>query len=378
MRRIVIFSFYDKDGVVDSYIDFLLKELKTIASRIIIVVNGKIARNGENIFLKYSDEIVVRQNVGFDAGAYADILLNYLSNDELYNYDELILCNDTFYGPFISMKSIFGTMDKKPVDFWGLNIVKRKLLSFIQSYFLVFRTNILHSGDLLNYFKRNINPYELDIKNIYGTFEPSLFIYLDKKGYDYGTYTNTELFSAYQNAHICIEKYRLPILKKKSFSQDYFDLETQIYTLQYIHKNTKYDIQHILKNAERQYNFSMSVDEVLNYKCKVTKTSGKISKVKYSEEELLALVEGKDFYIYGAGVIARELVQLYFLTEKGLKGFVISDNQTIEDQSLFGLPVKYYHEIPPDVMIIIGVSDKLSAVVEEGIDSSHQVISLWE
>lgn len=376
MRRLGIFSFYDKDGRVDTYIEYLLKELNTVITELIIVINGKVDDEGKEIFSKYSKKIILRDNVGYDAGAYVDAL--HQVDAQLGEWDELVLCNDTFYGPFVSMKSIFNRMDRDNVDFWGLNILRRGLLNHIQSYFLVFRRNVLHSGDLLNYLYKNIDSYERDISNIFGTFETGLFTYLVKKNYQYSAYTDTELFDIYQSAHICIEKYGLPILKKKSFAHDKFDLETQIYTLQYIYNNTEYDVRHILRNAQRQYAFSLKLDEILEHRCDVTKKLCRVPKAKYSEEELLKLIGGKDFYIYGAGVIARELALLYFLEEKEFRGFVVSDNQSIEKPCLFGFPVKYYHEIPQDVMLIVGVSGALTENIKERIDLSHQIICLWE
>lgn len=377
MRRIGIFCFYDNDGVVDSYIDYLLQEIVSVVDRIIIVVNGKLTEIGKCIFLKYSDEIVVRDNIGFDAGAYADILLYYLSERDLSEYDELVLCNDTFYGPFVPMKTIFDSTDKESIDFWGMNFCDKGALTHIQSYFLVFKKKILRSGDLLYYFRNNISIFEKDINNVYGLIEPGLWKYLTEKEYQYATYTNTELLDAYQYAHICIQRYGLPILKRKSFSPKYFDMETQILTLQYIHNETEYDINNILENAKRCYGFLLSKNDVLNHECCVTRTVNRAARAK-SSDELLKSVEGKDFYIYGAGIIARGLVQILFLKEMRLKGFIVSDDQPIEEEQLFNLPVKHYHEIPLNSTIIIGVSNMLAIDIREKIGSSHSTISIWE
>ena len=39
MKRLCIFCFYDKNGVVDSYIEYLLNDLRSCSAYIIVVVN---------------------------------------------------------------------------------------------------------------------------------------------------------------------------------------------------------------------------------------------------------------------------------------------------------------------------------------------------
>lgn len=59
--------------------------------------------------------MVVRENAGYDAGAYKFAIFKYLKIEEIRQYEELILCNDTFIGPFVPLKDIFDTMAKESV-----------------------------------------------------------------------------------------------------------------------------------------------------------------------------------------------------------------------------------------------------------------------
>ena len=96
MKRLGIFCFYDKEGIVDTYIEYLLSELMTVLDRLIIVVNGQVNEDGKRIFAHYTNDLIIRENRGFDAGAYADVILNVLG-DDIRDWDELVLCNDTFF-----------------------------------------------------------------------------------------------------------------------------------------------------------------------------------------------------------------------------------------------------------------------------------------
>ena len=68
-KRLVIYFFYDKDGIADRYVDYFLQGLKPITDKFVIVSNGKITPNTRRIFLKYSQDIIVRVNKGLDAWA---------------------------------------------------------------------------------------------------------------------------------------------------------------------------------------------------------------------------------------------------------------------------------------------------------------------
>ena len=45
-KRLAIFSFYDSEGIVDSFIEFLLKDLNEVATELVIVINGFVCDEG--------------------------------------------------------------------------------------------------------------------------------------------------------------------------------------------------------------------------------------------------------------------------------------------------------------------------------------------
>ena len=63
MKRLCIFCFYDKNGVVDSYIEYLLNDLRSCSAYIIVVVNGSVNFDGRLILQKYSNQIIIRRNM---------------------------------------------------------------------------------------------------------------------------------------------------------------------------------------------------------------------------------------------------------------------------------------------------------------------------
>lgn len=67
----------------------------------------------------YVDQIFYRENKGLDCGGFKDALCRLIGWENLKEYDELILANDSFYGSFEDMHPIFTEMESRQLDFWA-------------------------------------------------------------------------------------------------------------------------------------------------------------------------------------------------------------------------------------------------------------------
>ena len=70
IRRLGIFFFYDKDGIVDDYVPHLLEDVKKNVSELLIVCNGNLTLEGKGKFARITSQILVRENKGYDVWAY--------------------------------------------------------------------------------------------------------------------------------------------------------------------------------------------------------------------------------------------------------------------------------------------------------------------
>ena len=43
-KRLILYFMYDKDGIVDDYVPYMLRELKKNSTEILVVCNGKLTR----------------------------------------------------------------------------------------------------------------------------------------------------------------------------------------------------------------------------------------------------------------------------------------------------------------------------------------------
>lgn len=378
MKRLAIFNFYDADGIVDEYVDLLLNDLSLLTDRVIIVVNGNVDENGENIFSKYTREVIIRENIGFDAGAYAFVLSKYLEKASLQEYDELILCNDTFFGPFTPLRDVFAQMEEKNVDFWGMNFVDIGLFSHIQSYFLVFRKEILKEDVFYNYMVNDVSQNETNVVHIYAMFEIGLFAELKRNGYSHGAYANTNLYDVYESAYRCMKEYQLPLFKRKCFDKTLNDREALLNDLHYIYCNTNYDVKLILSSCNRKYGQDISLHEVIEFEKEITEREVKFYETTIREKELYEWVDDDSFYIYGTGIIARELYLVFFKDSEKLLGFVVSDNQNISEQKLWGYPVFIRSQIDTSKKIVVGIGRPLIPEVRDYLGNDDKYLYLWD
>lgn len=355
MRRLIIYSIYSDDGNIKDNVEHVLFNLKTISTRIIIVVNGKLFVTEKKRLYKCTEEIIERENEGYDYNAYRDVLLFYLEENEIAEYDEIVLCNDTFYGFFFPIEQIFEEMEQRECDIWGLNKVQRGLLDHIQSYLLVFKKNVIRNYDLVYYFRKykvNTNSYGQTVAYI----ESNLYLFYSNKGYVLDSYTYTEEIDIYANPDICINDYGLPIIKKKCFNANYCDQDV---------------LDAVLENLEDR-GFSISQNNVLPARYSVHIGRRKLAKALIGKDELLDWANKGEYYIFGHGNIAYELYYTYFEENGNFKGFVVSkDNQSGND-------VYSLNEIPINARIIIGVKQELQEEICSILPDSMEKLLLWE
>lgn len=272
MKSLCIYLTYDKQNIVDDYIGHMLKELKTCVSHLVVVCNTLQVEKGQDILLKYADQIFYRENTGLDAGGFKDALCSFLGWETVLQYDELVLVNDSFFGPFCPMRDIFDEMHARKLDFWGLLKHGEAVFSngkhipeHIQSFFLAVEKRLLRDESFRSYWEEMpfYNAYDEVIEN----HELKFTGHFRDKGFSYGVLADADVnISALprnnynQYGHIAYElicKRNFPFWKKKPVSSDETSAQTQEdfrKCMDYIDKETDYDVGLIWKNLIRTTN----------------------------------------------------------------------------------------------------------------------------
>lgn len=160
-RRLLIYVVYDRRGEVEDYIPYALRELRRQHEHILVVVNGELTPSGQAKLVPVCDELVQRENRGFDIWGYKFGL--DLLGDRLAEFDEIVLANDTWYGPVRSFDDVFERMNGQEIHFWGLTDHARLdpnpftqtgyLPYHVQSYWIAVRREMYQSDLWRDYWR---------------------------------------------------------------------------------------------------------------------------------------------------------------------------------------------------------------------------------
>lgn len=270
-KRLGIYLVYDKQGVVDKYIGYFLKDLRSCITSLVVVCNMEHIIQGEEILRKYADQVFFRENLGFDAGGFKDALCKLIGWETVLGYDELVLANDSMFGPFCPMRTIFDEMGRREVDFWGLTkngpYQKNGIDEYpehIQTFFLVIRSALLHSSDFRTYwesmgyfqsFNQTVREYELHFTPHFASLGYSYDVLADIDANNSKRFENN--YGQYAKIpYELMRKRNFPFFKKKPLTDEFDLLEEQTQenmrlSLDYIDRETLYDVNLIWDNVIR-------------------------------------------------------------------------------------------------------------------------------
>ena len=137
VKRLAIFAGYDKDNIIDDYVVYYIKELKKIAD-IIYVCDCNMPKSELDKIREYCIHIMNGRHGEYDFGSYKRGFWYARVTKLIFNYDYLLFCNDSVYGPFYDLKEIVESMEKKDLDAWSMFhcFSDYANLEHLQSYFI--------------------------------------------------------------------------------------------------------------------------------------------------------------------------------------------------------------------------------------------------
>lgn len=265
MKRLCVFAHWDRDEIIDDYVIYYLKALKEVCETIIFVSDCSLKQAEINKLNDITDFIIAEKHGEYDFGSYKRGFL--LAKEKGLQFEELLLVNDSCYGPFYPLKPIFDKMDKKNCDFWGMTQNRYGITKFkdkpnkpaitphVQSYFLVLKKNVFISKTFENFIK-NIQK-ENEKNDIIIKYEVGLSQLLYKNGFKSATYIHK-----YKYVHNCmsekwdklIAKDKFPFLKTTIIKNGFYFTGQVKGWEKIITKNSNYPIELIKKHSERVQN----------------------------------------------------------------------------------------------------------------------------
>lgn len=265
MKRCAIAFFYDPAGIVDEYYTYLLKAYRPSLDHLIVVVNGKLNDEGRTALLAVCDDLIVRDNSGFDVWAYKTGL-EYVWEHYPDTFDEVLMFNHTFYGPLYPAGDMFSTMEKRECDFWGITAHKKEIAKtpdgdreipfHLNSHFIAVRKPMLTSEAFIDYW-RNMAPIKSYWESI-DYHELRFTPYFQDKKFVVSSYVDPEKFGTAYAAFMEIDATIAagsPLLKRRAFFHDSTFLDERAVdlprALRLVEECTDYDTGLIWKNILR-------------------------------------------------------------------------------------------------------------------------------
>jgi rhamnosyltransferase len=261
MNRILYFVHYNKYNLISDHEIYLLKNIRGIYTRIVVISNSSLPGEQYNRLSEFCDEILLRENKGFDFGAWKDALLKD-GWEKLDQYDNVTLMNDSCFGPLFDLEPIYLDMEQKDIDFWGLTNCKDDkrgmpgtngpVPEHIQSYFICFKRKIVSSSSFKAFWKGV--RYENNVAKVIQKYETRFTKILTKAGFRCSVFLDTISFPgmefnlSFSHPDLCI-KFEVPFMKIKAL----FVFPYPKYIIKLLQERTRYPVSIIFDYINQIY-----------------------------------------------------------------------------------------------------------------------------
>lgn len=161
-KRIIFFAHFDCQNKISKSDLLYLKSLKQVSDYLYFSTTSDLPDEELSKLNSIVNKVLIRKNIGFDFGSWKDSIIDY-GLDNLCNFDEVIIVNNSCYYPVFPLINVFSEMKKKECDFWGLTIhpgsdkyvewLDGPINESIQSYFICFKKQVFTSPQFSAFWK---------------------------------------------------------------------------------------------------------------------------------------------------------------------------------------------------------------------------------
>ena len=224
-RRIAIVASYFGDGKLSATLIYLLKGLHEVVDNIVLVGDCPVLPEEVKKLEGMVAVAKFERHEQYDFGSYRRGLEICRKEGLLgsCDIDELVVLNDSNYGPLYPLSESFCVMREKKCDFWGYTGYDLSGHKHISSYFYVFRRAIIDSGILDEFLLQVKGRLTRDV--VIERFEVCLTQHLAGNGFSWDTYVPFGAVVGNPTKHplTVVGKYRMPLVKVKTINGDSYD-----------------------------------------------------------------------------------------------------------------------------------------------------------
>lgn len=181
--RALIYVHFDRDGIVDPYVEFALAQYRPHVDHLVFVSPSVRELTAKQKSLV--DHFVSRENIGYDFGSWRD----GLSTVDLDRFEEILFANDSVYGPLWSPGPVLEFGRERDLDFWGMvmsdqSVSPGVVTPHVQSWFFAARKELIRS-EVFQRFWQGIQAVETK-REIIQRFEVGLTESVRRGGFSIG------------------------------------------------------------------------------------------------------------------------------------------------------------------------------------------------
>lgn len=213
-KRLCLFAGFDAKGEIAEYVVCYLKALARIAD-VYYWGDFDASKSEKAKIAPFCKAVYCEKHGKYDFGSWQE-LIQKIGRAKIAAYDEVILANDSCYGPLFDLKKLFAEMGKRDCDFWGLSAAYNNHVH-LQSYFIVLKNQVLQSDVLYDFFAK-VKP-EANYCDVCEAYEDRFTYTLSKAGFKFCSYINYGDMAnhPYVDIESAIKNRQFPFLKVKFF-----------------------------------------------------------------------------------------------------------------------------------------------------------------
>lgn len=160
MKRLCLFAGYSKKGVIEDYVIYYVRELAKLAD-VYYMADCEMDEKELEKLKPYVISASAKRHCKYDFGSWAE--LYFMVREALVLYDEVILTNDSVFGPLYPLEEVFAKMSDCKASAWSLCYNR-----FMMSFFVVLKRDVFLEkwfADFLTDIRPNID--KVDIVHLY-------------------------------------------------------------------------------------------------------------------------------------------------------------------------------------------------------------------
>ncbi len=184
--KVALIAHWDPDSIVDPYVLYYIQSLKNLGYIIILISTRPVDISDSDVM--NLDSILWRNCPGYDFTSWKAAFEYYPS---LFEASEILITNDSIFGPIYPLSDIHNKMSQQKYDFWGLFASNEELMH-IQSYYIVFQSKTIKSQAFYDFFD-SVDTID-DKEKVIKEYELGLTRWLQCHGLIAGAYLSSDDF----------------------------------------------------------------------------------------------------------------------------------------------------------------------------------------